>query len=369
MFKYSELKQLQLEITNRCQASCPMCPRNIHGGIDNPNLPLNSWTLDDFKQIVNADVLAQITAITFCGSFGDPAVNNDLPAMCEYLKQSNPSVAVNIHTNGSMRSAQWWADLVNALPDNHNIAFALDGLSDTHSLYRIGTDWNKIIENASSFISAGGNAEWVFIRFKHNEHQVHAAEELSKMLGFKTFSLKDTRRFETEQFRVIDSNGQVTHYLEQPTSSIIKIVDKRNLETFNTWPNKNSINCIALDTKDVYIDAHYNVLPCCILAAFVYTTYDKDLLQRLGVYHENSVVDFGKKIQDEVTQMINKLGGINAKQKPLEDIIDNPVWQTLWNAQWSTGDSTGCIALCSKDSPYITLEDQYVNRNTTDVQV
>ena len=362
MFKYSELKQLQLEITNRCQASCPMCPRNIHGGIDNPNLPLNSWTLDDFKQIVNAEVLKQLETITLCGSFGDPIVNNDVLAMCEYLKQNKPTIAVNVHTNGSMRSTKWWENFAQALPSNHTVSFALDGLADTHSLYRIGTDWNKVIENAKAFIAAGGNAEWVFIRFKHNQHQVQAAEELSNTLGFTKFVLKDTRRFETEKFTVLDASKQVTHYLEQPTNSVIKLVDKRDLETFNTWPNKHSIKCYAIDTYDVYIDAHYNVLPCCFLAAFVYTTYDKALLQALGVYHENSVVEIGKKIQDEVRQMINTLGSINAKKKPLTEIIDNSDWQSMWQTSWSTASSTGCVVLCSKDTPYVTLDNQQVNK-------
>lgn len=38
MFNFQDLKQVHLEITTRCQASCPMCSRNYHGGLDNPNL-------------------------------------------------------------------------------------------------------------------------------------------------------------------------------------------------------------------------------------------------------------------------------------------------------------------------------------------
>jgi DNA-3-methyladenine glycosylase I len=30
--------------------------------------------------------------------------------------------------------------------------FGIDGLADTHSIYRVGTDYHKIIENAKAFI-------------------------------------------------------------------------------------------------------------------------------------------------------------------------------------------------------------------------
>ena len=36
MFSFSDLENIHLEITNRCQASCPMCSRNYHGGLENP---------------------------------------------------------------------------------------------------------------------------------------------------------------------------------------------------------------------------------------------------------------------------------------------------------------------------------------------
>ena len=57
MFKFSELRQIHLEISNRCQASCPMCSRNYHGGQDNPLIKGKDWTLDEFKQIMSPEVL------------------------------------------------------------------------------------------------------------------------------------------------------------------------------------------------------------------------------------------------------------------------------------------------------------------------
>ena len=89
MFKFKELAQVQIEITSRCQASCPMCTRNIHGGIENPLIKTESWTLDRYKSIINKEVLTQISAIYFCGNYGDPLLNNHLLEMVDYTRQMN----------------------------------------------------------------------------------------------------------------------------------------------------------------------------------------------------------------------------------------------------------------------------------------
>ena len=70
------------------------------------------------------------------------------------------------------------------------------------------------MKNAKAFISAGGTAEWAFIKFKHNEHQLYAAEALAKTHGFARFTYKDSARFvATDKFEVLDSQGQVDYYL------------------------------------------------------------------------------------------------------------------------------------------------------------
>ena len=75
-----------MELSTRCQAACPMCGRNNHGGLPNPNLLLDDMSLDLFKKIVNKDVLQQVGHYCFCGNYGDPMINNDLPDICEYIK-------------------------------------------------------------------------------------------------------------------------------------------------------------------------------------------------------------------------------------------------------------------------------------------
>lgn len=362
MFKFNELRQVHLEISSRCQAACPMCARNIHGGIENPSLKVNDWTFEDFVRIFE-NVVTQINVFTFCGSFGDPIFNKDLPSMLEYIKKHNEHARVNLYTNGSLRSTEWWKELVTVLPTNHNVVFGIDGLEDTHSLYRVGTDFDKIIDNAYDFIQAGGTAEWAFLRFKHNQHQVAAAQELANELGFKKFTAKNTRRFTKNKFPVVNRQGTVTHLLEQPTDTVIEIVDKRLLDsTYPEWATTKDIHCGVQKEKDVYIDANYTVMPCCFLSSFMYTSYDKSILEKYNLYDDTSVNDMGLKIKTQVWELVNELGGLAAldARQGLQSIIDSPQWQSIWQDKWNNNGSLTCGLLCSSASPFISLAEQNV---------
>ena len=353
MFNFNKLNRVHLEISNRCQASCPMCPRNIHGGIDNPLLSINEWTIDDFVKIFPLDVLEQLEIINFCGNFGDPLMNNDLIKMCEYIKINAPSIKVEIHTNGSLRSTDWWKKLYNALPDDHIVVFALDGLEDTHSLYRVGTNYNLILKNAKTFIDAGGIAEWMFIRFKHNEHQVGAAEEISKTLNFKNFQVRDSRRH-ARPFPVVDNQGTFLYNLEQPSDSTIKFVSKSDVQGHKDWPHADRINCMSIKDKELYIDAHYQLSPCCMIGAFLYTNYDVDLLKSYDLFQEDSVVEEGAKVREQVLGFPR----LNVLESGLRNIIETEEWQTMWQQKWKDKSSSTCIIMCSDSKPFISISEQ-----------
>lgn len=360
MFAFKNLLQVQVEITNKCQASCPMCLRNVHGGIDNPLLQSAEWTLGQFMHIFNLEVLSQIKHINFCGDFGDPMLNNELIDMCRYIKD-NSTIRIQIHTNGSARNTAWWESLARALPADHLVEFALDGLADTHALYRTGTDYNAIIRNATAFIEAGGNARWMYIKFKHNEHQVDIARNLASTLGFKSFDVKNSKRF-GKKFPVLDRQGQVTHYIEQPTNSTIKPVGFVDLKDYQSW--KVDVNCFTLDLKELYIDANGHLMPCCLIGSFLYANYDTELYSKYGLIDETSIVGLARQVQLEIYELINEFGGLdslNANVHGIKHIMDQPIWQELIRKKWSEHTSSPCKILCGTSSPYIKIAEQ-VNR-------
>jgi len=351
MFKFNELKTVHLEISTRCQASCPMCPRNWHGGLTNPYLQIADWTYDDFVKIFNQEVLDQIITIYFCGNYGDPIMNDDLINMCRYVKENAPHMDLRIHTNGGARSKRWWQALTQSLPENHAVIFALDGLEDTHSLYRIGTKYENVIRNAEYFISEGGKAEWVFIKFKHNEHQVQEAELRSKKLGFARFTVKNTTRFIGEnKFSVYDKDGNTSYYLEPPSDNKVTFITPEQIKNYKAVLANSNIECYVQNNKEIFIDAHKNIYPCCFIASAPYNYR----LEQIP-YDETNTLSIMSHIKNQQLEqyydLIDSLGGIenlSAVSHGIKNIIDNDRWQQVWDIYWNEKKLITCARVCGK---------------------
>jgi MoaA/NifB/PqqE/SkfB family radical SAM enzyme len=336
MFKFSQIKQVHLEITNNCQASCSMCSRNISGGLPNDLIKVHNWSLEDFKTIMNPTLLSQLHGYYFCGTFGDPMLNDNLIEMCRYSTEVAPNVQIAIHTNGSARSTKWWTELAQALPNDHFVVFALDGLADTQALYRVGTDFNKIIKNAKAFIDAGGKAEWCFIKFKHNEHQVEEARQMAKELGFAEFRLKNSSRFIIEPKKaVLNKDGQVTHYIEPATDTPLTFIDRKAIAAYKEIVADSDINCKAQNDREIYIDAYKDFYPCCWIANIPYTPVLDD---------ESANVRFEMKKQHD--DLMSKIGTYNVLERPLEEIIDSEAFQTMWEDNWGKDKLIVCARSC-----------------------
>lgn len=258
MYNYNEITSIHLELTSKCQAKCPMCPRRINGGMLNPLFEIGEITLEQFKKWFPIPFLKQIHHINFCGNLGDPIIASDTLEIFQYLKQINPDIHLSMHTNGSARDVKWWEEVAKL---KVKVTFGIDGLEDTHHLYRISTDWNKIITNAAAFINAGGTAEWHMLVFKHNEHQIEQCRALSKQLNFSSFSVKHTNRFQNGKLNVLDDSGKTVHIL-YPTELSKEMIDKVNAATDEEFP---VIKCKAKTQKQIYVAANGDVSPCCWL--------------------------------------------------------------------------------------------------------
>jgi len=232
-----------------------MCPRRINGGPINPLMSLNEITVEQFKVWFPTEFIKQLDSLFMCGNLGDPIIAKDCIKIFEYLRETNPNIRLSMNTNGSARSWQFWKKLATL---NVAVRFGIDGLIDTHHLYRVGTDWVKILDNAKYFINAGGHATWDMLVFEHNEHQVDICREMSELLGFKKFQSKHTSRFKDGKFNVLNEEGKTVNIL-YPT----KISKTHTSKVISIVPAE--IKCKAQKYKQIYISADGGVSACCWL--------------------------------------------------------------------------------------------------------
>ena len=299
MILYNNIRHVELEISSYCNANCPLCPRNLFGYPYNTGYTAKHLTLAEVKQILDPKFISQLDSVTFEGNYGDPLMNPELLDIVDYINKP-----IKIFTNASMQTKTFWEKLAKA---KTTVYFALDGLSDTHSIYRQKTDYNKIIANATAFINAGGSAVWKMIKFDHNEHQIIDCEKLSKQLGFKKFILVDHGR---NSGPVFDDQGNLTRVLGDFKGSTelehyIDIIDNGDMFIEDIWDKpKNNISCQTINRKSIYISSEGEVYPCCFMG-FNPRKYGK------GRWH-----------QPVNAQIVELLKPNNALERPLQECIE-----------------------------------------------
>lgn len=285
MYNIQDIKHVHLEISSRCNASCPLCPRNFYGYPYNDGYVEHDMTLEQARRIFEPAFLSQIKEIYINGNFGDAVMNPDTVAIVQYFRNSNPDLNILVSTNAGARDRAFWTDLAHAGAVIH---FCIDGLEDTHSLYRQNTLYSTVIRNAQIFIEAGGRAIWKMIKFDHNQHQWDEAKQRSQALGFQQFLLVDHGR---NQGPVYDKQGQLIHVMGEPAVTEFPVLfhsrrtDEVLLEDIIPGRTVKKISCDVKKRKSIYISSTGDVYPCCFLG-FNPRTYGH------GNYHQAANAQF-----------------------------------------------------------------------------
>jgi MoaA/NifB/PqqE/SkfB family radical SAM enzyme len=299
MYYLSDIRDIHLELTSKCNARCPMCSRTKLISEGKENLLRDEITIDLFKKWFSVDFVKQLTSLRMCGNLGDAVMARDTVEVFQYLRENNPNIMLSLFTNGGARDDSWWKKLAE---NKVKVIFAIDGLEDTNKLYRINTVWEKIMHNAKIFIDAGGTASWYMLVFKHNEHQVEECRALAASMGFKKFEPKHTTRFHgTSNLPVYDSNGTYTHTLEATTYSEILNDKEKQID-------KTTITCKAQQKNSMYISANGVISPCCWLESSTKPSYKyrDEYISKIGSFyslHDYTLQEiFNKGFLDKIKQ-------------------------------------------------------------------
>jgi len=296
MLEYKNIRRVHLEISTRCNAACPECPRNFRGVDIIDTYPICDMSLEQAQQIFTVPFLVQLDQILINGNYGDFITARDCLEIVEYFLEVNPDLKIIISTNGSGRPNIW--EKLGGL--GVEVHFRLDGLEDTHQIYRQYTDYKLILSNAKKFIKSGGTAVWAMIKFAHNMHQIPTAQNLSQELGFQRFELINAGRDTTIVFTrdkkfshiIGDYKGdydfdnlydQYQHYIRDPNLTLKKVPIQEK-----------KIACYSKKNNEIYISANGEVYPCCWLGFYPLGRQGSpSTFQLRPLVKENNALEFG----------------------------------------------------------------------------
>jgi len=403
-WKNSVITHMHIELTNYCNAACPFCPRFVDSTARlRPELILKSISIDEFKEWFPASFMKNIQRILFCGTHGDPLMAKDFLQIIDYVHATTNNCSILIHTNGGLRSADFFKTLGEKLVKNkshHRLTFSIDGLEDTNHLYRRNVNWNKLIENVKAYNFTGAYSEWEFLVFKHNEHQQKEAEQLSKKLGFNQILFKKALGFDPgksgklQARGVYDKNGILEYTIEPPNdkgmvnsshdiqdinanvkknknmsylkdfkpgvNTIVedKIInfDEKNIPSWNAYLHEfenyqiNCKSCIRENSAEIYVNSNGIVFPCC----FVGTRVDS----AIDLYEDTQLrVHIRKFNQDN----------FNLKKISINEIIKNGFLDRVYTDSWdkekfSNGKLAYCAMTCGDKSEIDRIYEKYGDR-------
>lgn len=247
---FETAKVLHLEVTDVCQAECPLCARETDQSF-NKDIRHN-LSVSDIEHTLGKQFVHRLDKMFMCGNYGDPAGGQNTMDIVDYFRQINPGITLGMNTNGGLQSAHWWTELGQQFnrPADY-VVFSIDGLADTNQIYRKKVNWDKVIANSSAFIKAGGSAHWDMLVYEHNEHQVESAEQMARDMGFTWFRAKVSKRASNISWLRPPKDWV------RPTSAA------------------GSIDCHVLKEQSVYMSARGTVYPCCWLGHNTEHTVDK----------------------------------------------------------------------------------------------
>jgi len=331
IFDTQRTMKFHLELTDKCNAACPMCGRTKEMDRCLPdmakvrNIELD---LDLIKRNFTPDLCSRITEIDLCGGLGDPPAARECLEICDYFVGFG--IKIILSSNGGLRSETWWKRLGELFKGTESLVeFHIDGLEDTNHLYRVNTRFGKIMQNAQAYLESGGIGEWHFIPFQHNEHQLNEALRMSREMGFSKFRVIDTIRFGKKNgfaYQLPDgtsrelnpANPDLIEGLRADTEKAEPVAPSEGVE------HRSTIRCKSEIQNRPYIVATGAVSACCWIEG---SEDERRMYSQAGVDHELSH---------------------NIRHRPLEEILLEEPYRTVYPQAWAEQTNPVCVRKCAK---------------------
>ena len=302
MSSIKNYQAFEIELTSHCNLLCPGCTRTQDGKIVD-GLELSSISYDTFVKTFTPEIIKN-KRISFCGVVGDSLMHKNFFEIVEYCVESG--AIIGIDTNGSLRSPAWWKKFGELSKKHYTrartgilVRFSVDGHRETNHLYRINSNFDKILENMKAYAMAGGRGQWKYIVFPHNRHEIEKAKNEANNLNLSFRIIQNnrtpdeswpTQKLIEKKTKIIEKAESIKQYDNKNEPPITKqqITSILNNEKVITPSKQKVIDCWWLKENSIFVGFDGRVWPCCYFQDNYHNYYlrpnRKDQYKSTGAY-------------------------------------------------------------------------------------
>lgn len=253
-FHKSYFEEFELDLSGTCNLSCPLCSRNYAHA--QHMVYKNQRPLEEI--ITQLDTFPNLKRAFIAGQVSEPTMYKDFLNYLRYLKNRN--IYIELFTNGSTRKPPFWREVGEILDESDQCHFTICGSTqELHERYRVGSDLERLLENARAFRSVGKKNDYMqFIKFEYNAEDENSPG-MQKL--YDEFSHHYT--VETEGIRRLNDKvvqpGEGVHPEDTRDRTIKWMYENRPTPDDG---KQYEMKCKSLTDRKIYIDQKGRVSAC-----------------------------------------------------------------------------------------------------------
>ncbi len=253
---------IMIELTNHCNLSCTICPREYKYGKE---MNKGMMDIEEAKKIID-EVWPYLDSIGLTG-MGETFIYKQLEEVVDYIKNKNRGIIISVSTNAVLPN---FIEKVKKLIGKiDTIQISIDGLDNVYNSIRLGADFEQLNNNIRILAKLAYNSSTDIMlnmvvtkeNYKHMPDLVKYADKVGvKYLDFTLFNLASVTNYSIDYYSFYESIDflKILSELEiviQNTKNVI--VTERNFKTDNSFQK------CPFPWTHFYITQDGYVPPCC----------------------------------------------------------------------------------------------------------
>jgi len=253
---------IMLELTNRCNLSCTICPREYTYGKE---MDQGLMDMEKAKKIID-ETFPYLDSIGLTG-MGETFIYKQIEEIVNYIKKKNKGIIISVSTNAVLPN---FIEKVKAVINKiDTIQISIDGLDEVYNSIRIGSDFKILDKNIKSLVELckGTSTDLMLNMVVTKENYTHMPKVVEyadkvgiQYLDFTLFNLAAVTGYSLDYYDFYESEEflKVVSELEE----VIKNT-KNVLVTEKNFKTQNSFQKCPFPWTHFYVTQDGYVPPCC----------------------------------------------------------------------------------------------------------